>query len=432
MSSPSQRVVITGMGLVSPLGLDLDQVWQNLRSGTSGIRPLELLPTEALPIDAGGEARDFTGSIENYGPLEKPLFKSIKKSMKVMCREIAMGVAASQMAVSHANLPAERNPDRCGCLFGCDYIITRPEEYEDGFRNCLAERGDLNHADWPEYGLGKVNPLWLLKYLPNMPNSHVSIFNDLRGPNNALTVREASMGLAIGEARNIIQRGAADVMLVGSTGCRIHPMRTPQTIMIDKFAPPRDNCAEMSRPFDQDCGGMVVGEGAGVLILESFEHAESRGAKIWGEVLATGAGMATTGDGEMQLTKALTRVMQQAISDCDMPAKWHVHAQGSSLGWADQAEARAISAALDSTEIPVTAAKSFVGHSGAGGAAVELIYSLLAMEKGELFPILNLENPIAEAKWKAAQAGEPAGQAVVQPSFTLQGQTACVVIGTAS
>ena len=432
MSSSSQRVVITGMGLVSPLGLDLEKVWQNLSSETSGIRPIELLPTDTLPMNAGGEARDFTGSIENYGPLEKPLLKSIKKSMKVMCREIAMGVAASQLAVTHSNLPSDRDPDRCGCLFGCDYIITRPEEYEDGYRNCLAERGTLAPADWPEHGLGKVNPLWLLKYLPNMPNSHVSIFNDLRGPNNALTVREASMGLAIGEATSIIQRGAADVMLVGATGCRIHPMRTPQTIMIDKFAPQRENCAEMSRPFDSDCGGMVVGEGAGVLILESLEHAQAREAKVWGEVLATRASMATQKNGEMQLTKALAHVMQQAISDCEMPEKWHLHAQGSSVDWADQAEALAIRETLGDSDIPVTAAKSYLGHLGAGGAAVELICSLLALEKGELFPILNLENPIPEATWKASQAGGAAGQAVVQPSFTLQGQASCVVIGTAS
>ncbi|MEZ6075068.1 MAG: beta-ketoacyl synthase N-terminal-like domain-containing protein [Pirellulaceae bacterium] len=118
------------------------------------------------------------------------------------------GVAAAQKALAHSGLGAERNPERCGCLFGCDYILTRPEEFADGMRNVReAKGGRFDVADWPQFGLPKVNPLWLLKYLPNMPNSHVSIYNDFRGPNNSLTVREASSNLSLAEAASIIQRG---------------------------------------------------------------------------------------------------------------------------------------------------------------------------------------------------------------------------------
>ncbi len=231
------RVVITGFGLVSPIGNDAEALWQSLTEGKSGIRPLESLPTASLKVKSGAEVRDFTGVIEDYGPLDKPLQRAIKKNMKVMCREIEMGVAAAQKALNHSGLGEDRKPDRCGCIFGCDYILTRPEEYEDGLRSCRDQAGgNFELGDWPMHGLAKVNPLWLLKYLPNMPNSHVSIYNDFRGPNNAITVREASMNLSLAEAASIIDRGAADVMLVGATGSRIQPLRTMHAVLTDRLA----------------------------------------------------------------------------------------------------------------------------------------------------------------------------------------------------
>ena len=412
------------MGLVSPIGCSLDEVWQNLTHQNSGIAPLQLLPTEILPFRSGGEARDFKGEIGDFGPLEKPLMKAIKKNMRVMCREIEMGVAASQKALTHSGLGVERDPDRIGCIFGCDYILTRPEEYEDGYRTCAANSGgDIAIGDWPTLGLPKVNPLWLLKYLPNMPNSHVSIYNDLRGPNNALTVREASMGLSVAEATRIIQRGSADAMLVGATGCRIHPMRTPQTALTERLAAECQDPSKMSRPFDQSCDGMVVGEGAGALLIESYEHASSRGAKIWGEVLATSATMANQPD---QLETALRLAYQNAIDSCDLPSEWHFHAQGTCTLEADSAEAAAING-ITNGKVPVTAAKSYFGNLGAGSGAVELICSLLALEHNQLFPILNLENPIAAANWSSAP--HQPGQAFAHSSFTLQGQTSCLILG---
>ncbi len=219
ISSKSDRVVVTGLGVVSPLGCDPESLWKNVQSGNSGIGPLQSLPAAALPIHFGAEVRDFTGAIEDYGTLDNQLKRAIKKNMKVMCREIEMGVAASQKAIAHCGLQVgAHNPDRVGVLFGCDYILTRPEEYSDGAMNCRDESQHFHIERWPTDGLPKVNPLWLLKYLPNMPNSHVAIYNDFRGPNNSLTVREASMSLALAEAADIIRRGGADIMVVGATG----------------------------------------------------------------------------------------------------------------------------------------------------------------------------------------------------------------------
>ena len=194
MSATSKRrVVVTGMGLVCPLGSSPTALWEALSTGTSGIRPLSKLPTDVLPTKYGGEALQFTADIENFGPLDKAMQRTIRKGLKVMCREIQMAVASAQLALGDARLDAaQRNPERTGVTFGSDYIMTMPEELIDGVRNSLDEQGQFQWTNWAERGLPKVDPLWLLKYLPNMPASHVAIYNDLRGPSNSITLRAVS------------------------------------------------------------------------------------------------------------------------------------------------------------------------------------------------------------------------------------------------
>ena len=224
MTHSDRRVVVTGMGLISPLGNSCETLWDSLSSNRSGIAKIERLPTDDLPSDVGGEARQFTGDIEDFGPLEKLAKRNIKKGLKLMCREIQTGVAASQLALAHAGLTPEiYNPDRTGTMFGSDYIITEPLEFARGIQNCIGKDGQgFIFQDWAEKGMTQVEPLWLLKYLPNMPASHVAIYNDLRGPSNSITVREASANLAVAEATTTIRRGVADVMVAGATGSA-HP-----------------------------------------------------------------------------------------------------------------------------------------------------------------------------------------------------------------
>ncbi len=430
MSSPTNRVVITGLGIVSPIGNDLESVWSHLESGRSGIRPWKNLPSNVLPIQHGAEAHEFTGQIGDYGPLEKTLQRSIKKNMKVMCREIEMGVAASQKALHHAEL-GEVDPDRAGCVFGSDYILTRPEEFADAVRSCrAASQGEFHPADWPTHGLPKVGPLWLLKYLPNMPNSHVSIYNDFRGPNNAITVREASMFLAVTEAVSIIRRGTADVMLVGCTGSRVHPMRSINESKAFPVAANRDPPAEMARPFDQSADGIVLGEGAAAIVLESLEHARRREAKIWGEVVGSASGMGT---GEVpRVRDAIHRTLRAALDTAAdrWPQSWHLSAHGWGIPDVDRQEAEAISAVLNHhrSDVPVVCPQSYYGNLGAGGGGVALIASLLALHHGKLFPILNLKSPLPESKWEPASSGDSAGDAFLAVSHTLHGQTSALAI----
>src|SRR5688572_5691971 len=215
----SRRAVITGVGLISPLGSSKEALWEALSTGRSGVERYSSVPTDHFPMAFAAEARGFTGDVENFGPLDKEQKKSIRKALKVMCREIQMGVAAAQLAIHDGSLtPDKYRPDRAGCVYGADYMLTLPEEFSAGIDKCRNTEGRFEFQRWAKEGMPHLSPLWLLKYLPNMPASHVAIFNDLRGPNNSITLREAASNVALGEAFRTIARGHAEVMIAGATG----------------------------------------------------------------------------------------------------------------------------------------------------------------------------------------------------------------------
>ena len=166
--------------------------------GRSGVGPLTVLSPGTVPVSVAAEARQFTGEIDDFGPLEKEQKKQIRKGLRMMCRECQMGVAVAQLALTDAALQVGTiDPDRIGISFGTDYMLSLPEEFNEGIRQCLDGEGKFEFPRWGGEGLPKMSPLWLLKYLPNMPASHVAIFNDLRGPSNSLTLREAGSNLAV-------------------------------------------------------------------------------------------------------------------------------------------------------------------------------------------------------------------------------------------
>jgi 3-oxoacyl-[acyl-carrier-protein] synthase II len=279
-----------------------------------------------------------------------------------------------------------------------------------------------------------VDPLWLLKYLPNMPNSHIAIFNDFKGPNNALTVREASSNLAIAEAYTTIERGAADIMIAGATGTRVHPVRTTHFVLQEEVSPGDGDPTQASRPFDRDRNGSVLGEGAGALILEELEHAKSRGATIWGEVVGYGSSTVLDIAGGAKIREAIRNVLRQSLRT----AGWkpsdvgHIHAHGLSSRGGDVAEAEAIREVFDDAPIPVTAAKSFFGNLGAASGVVEACVSLLAMANGSLPPILNYQTPDPACPIHAARSGAVPGESFVSVNVTPLGQASAIAIGRAN
>ncbi|MEM9826697.1 MAG: beta-ketoacyl synthase N-terminal-like domain-containing protein [Planctomycetota bacterium] len=407
-----------------------------LRAGVTGIGPLTRVSTSALPMSCGGQAWDFTGKISDYGPLEKKLSRTIKKAGKVMCREIEMGVAVAQQALTDAGLDdSARDPDRTGVVYGCDYIMSLPEEYAEGIAACTGEDGNFDFSRWGQEGKPKVNPLWLLKYLPNMPASHIAIYNNLLGPNNSITIREASAGAAIGEAVSTIQRGHADVIVVGATGSRIHPLRSLHASLQEPLAADVHPAENMSRPFAADRGGAVLGEGAGAMILETLHSARQRGATVLGEVVAYASsavgGADQGGDAfEHAVRTSLRNVYRGALGETSIGDIGHIHAHGLSTPACDRAEAAAIQDVFGTADQspPVTTAKGHFGNLGAGGGMVEVIASLLSLG-GELFPIRNLSHAADDCPINACvQAGVSAGDRFVSANVTPQGQATAVQI----
>jgi 3-oxoacyl-[acyl-carrier-protein] synthase II len=278
----------------------------------------------------------------------------------------------------------------------------------------------------------QLTPLWLLKYLPNMPASHIAIYNDLRGPSNSLTLREASGHLAVGEAVVTIQRGAADIMVAGATGTRVHPMKTVHALQCEQVALGDGDPSRWSRPFDRSRKGMVLGEGAAVLILEEREHALARAATIHGEVIGHAARNAGVAGGVGLKQRALTLAMRRALDMAGLAPGdvSHIHAHGAGTTVGDREEAAAMHEVLGpaAETIPTVAAKSHFGNLGGGSGLVECVASLLAARHGELFPLLNYETPDPDCRIRAARRGDPAGTVFLSSAVTPQGQAGSVLI----
>ena len=435
MTSDLRQVVITGMGLVSPAGNDLEEFWDALCQKRSGVGPLTSIPADAFPVTFAAEANGFRGHIDDFGPLAKEQKKAIRKGLKVMCRECQMGVAVAQKALSHAKLASgEFEPERTGVAFGSDYMLTLAEEFTEGVLHCLGDEGEFDFRRWPLDGMPKMSPLWLLKYLPNMPASHVAIYNDLRGPNNSLTLREAVPNVALGEAYQAIARDRADVMIAGATGTRLHPMKMIHVVQNEELADSNCPPEKASRPFDRNRTGMVLGEGAGAIVLEERRRAEKRGAEIYGEVLGTASSASVGPSLTARRGEALTTALSSAlrITGLRPESLGHIQAHGLGTRSCDAEESQAIDRVLAFRAKPVvvTAAKSYFGNLGAGSGMVELIAGILALRHGRLFPTLNYQTPDPACPISVATNETEAGTSFVNLSVTPQGQASAAVVRT--
>jgi 3-oxoacyl-[acyl-carrier-protein] synthase II len=434
MSSSPRRVVITGMAVISPLGNSKEALWEALQAGRSGVGPLTILPAGLLPVSVAAEARQFQGAIDDFGPLQKDQKKAIRKGLKVMCRECQMAVAAAQRALQDAGLtPDKYDPCRTGVNFGSDYMLTLPDEFTEGILQCVGEDGQFDFARWAPEGMPKMSPLWLLKYLPNMPASHIAIYNDLRGPNNSLTHREASSNLAVAEAFQTIVRGQADIILAGATGTRLHPMKTVHVLQQEEVASGDGDPAKASRPFDRHRTGMVLGEGAGTVVLEDLGSAQARGATIYAEVVGGGGSSVADRNLVAHRDRAMANALQATLRNTQVAPDQigHLHAHGLSTRSGDVEEARAINQVFGNRAepLPVAAAKSYFGNLGAGSGLVELIASVMALKHSRLFPILNYEDPDPECPITGVTGHDVhPGHSFVNLNVTPQGQASAVMI----
>lgn len=380
--SAVREVVITGLGVVSPIGIGCGPFWDALEHGTSGIRLVDLFDASSLSVRFGGQIPDF----------DPKLYVRPRKSLKVMSREIQLGFAAADLAVGDAGIAAGGlEPERFGVVFGNDMIYADLEDLEGTYRRSRRD-GRFDFGLWSEAIQEELHPLWLLKHLPNMTASHIAIALDARGPNNTIVLGDVSSLLALAEAASVIERGWADVMLTGGTGCRLHPtalVARGNAMLSHRAGDFRRAC----RPFDLDRDGMVNGEGAAAIVLESREHAERRGAKIRGRILGTAARCEPKARREGVTGASLRQAIRAALAAARLTPGdvGHVNAHGVSTIDMDRLEAAAIAAELGN--VPVTAPKSSFGHLGAAGGIVELAASILGLEAGLVPPTLNYETP---------------------------------------
>jgi 3-oxoacyl-[acyl-carrier-protein] synthase II len=415
----SRDIVITGAGVVSPIGIGCDDFWRALSAGESGIRPVDLFDASSLKVRFGGQITDF----------DPKRYVRPRKSLKVMSREIQLGFAAADLAMTDAGIiEGSLEPERVGVVFGSDMIYADLEDLAQTYRRS-ARDGQFDFHLWSEAIQEELHPLWLLKHLPNMAASHIAIAHDARGPNNSMVLGDVSSLLAIAEAASVIRRGWADVMLAGGTGCRLHP--TALVARGDALLSHRaDDFRAACRPFDRDRDGLVNGEGAGAIVLESRAHAERRGARIRGELLATAVRCEPqarrTGLTGQSLRQAIRAVCESAgLAPADVG---HVNAHGVGTVEMDRAEARAIAAELGA--VPVTAPKSSFGHLGAGGGAVELVASLMGLERGLVPPTLNYRSPDPECPVNVVHGGPLAGRpaTAVKVNLCSTGQAVAVAV----
>ncbi len=418
------RVVVTGVGVVSPIGIGNERFWDSLVQNRSGIDFLQSMPAEGLPSAFGAEVRDF----------DPVLHLRDRKFVKVMSRDIQLGVASANLAVKDAGIqPGDIDPYRFGVEFGAGRMTCHPAELAAAARAC-ADEGGFNINRWQKETLNQIAPLWLLRQLPNMPACHVSIDHNAMGPNNTITCRDASALLALAEAVRVIEAGRADCMIVGACSSNIHPVDVAKFHSFEGLSRRSDDPARACRPFDFERDGAVVGEGAASFIIETYEHAVRRGADIYAEILGVGAGCDGRGHANESAGIGLVRAMESALTRSRIQPSdlGHINAQGKSTQPDDIVESRAYHRVMGDCilKVPVTAMKSFVGHFDAGAGAVELAGTLLALKHGEVPATLNYEVPDPRCRLNVVreQARRMTTRTAISVNRTAMGQSAAAVL----
>lgn len=418
------RVVITGVGVVSPIGIGVDSFWQNLTNNVSGIDYLQSFSTDDLPSPFAAEVRDFNPAAHLRD----------RKFLKVMSRDMQLGVASANLAMKDSLLSdGDIDPYRLGVVYGAGRMTTHPTELASAVADsCKDDQFSLTR--WGEGGMGRVAPLWLLRQLPNMPACHISIDHNACGPNNTITCRDASALLALSEAVRVIEGGRADAMIVGACSSNIHPVDIAKFHQFEGLSKQNDDPAHACRPFDFERDGAVVGEGAATFVVENYEHARRRGAEIYAEVLGVGAGSDGKGYANESTGLGLVRAIDASMKRAGIRPEelGHINAQGKSTQADDIVESRAYHRSLGDCvlKVPVTAMKSFVGHFDAGAGAVELAGSLMSLRHGVVPATLNYEIPDPRCQLSIVQGGpsRTKTQTALTVNRTAMGQSAAAVL----
>ena len=427
MRNAERRVVISGLGLVGPVGIGADATWDALAKGRSGVRKVEAFAVAGLPTDAGAEVLGFDPRSLAIPSHVKPL----RKNLKYMARDIQLAVAAAELAFTDAGLaPGSFDPTRIGLDLGAGLISTELDELARGFNRAHGSDDEFDFAAFGKVGIPEIEPIWLLKYLPNMLACHISILWDCQGPSNSITQAEAASLVAIAEAVRIIASGRADLMVTGGADSKIHPLSMVRMTLMDQMSSWRGDPSRAVKPFDEQRDGWVAGEGAGILIIEEREHALKRGARIYGEILGCGSGCDAHPGGRIGPDGIGTEVAHRAaLRDAGLEPHevGHVNAHGSATVASDASEAAGLGRVYGN-KVPVTALKGTFGNSVSGCGAIELIASLLGTNRGLIPHTLNCDDPAFDLDIVRSAPRPTSNLIFATGNLTRHGQAAAVVV----
>ena len=404
-----KRVVVTGMGIISPLGIGVEENWSAIINGKSGIGPITRFDTESFPVKFAGEVADFDA--ERYMG---------HKEVKKMDRFIHFAVAASDYALKDSGYEiTEKNAERVGVQVGVGLGgLPAIEKY---------------HNLYKERGVRKISPFFIPMVIANLASGQVSIHSGAKGPNTCVVTACATGTHSIGDAARLIQYGDADVMIAGGTESVITPLCVGGFHAAKALSTRNEDPEGASRPFDKDRDGFVIGEGCGVVVLEEYEAAKKRGAKVYGEII----GYALNGDAYHITStspngEGAARCMKLALKNAGINNNevQYINAHGTSTG-ADSTESQSIKSAFGhhAYDLSISSTKSMTGHLLGAAGGVEAIYTLLAISRGILPPTINYNTPDPECDldYTPNQAKELNVTTAISNSFGFGGTNAVLV-----
>jgi 3-oxoacyl-[acyl-carrier-protein] synthase II len=437
-----RRVVITGLGLVTPVGIGAETVWNALLEKKNGIRRITSFDPSRFESQVGGQLDSF--SMGNFVP------KGYRKFTKVMARDIEIAVAAAYEAAKDAGLktkcliergeaqgPPNLDPTRFGANIGAGLICADLNELSGALATAANEQGEFDIRKWGGEGMTNLTPLWLLKFLPNMLSCHVTIVHDAQAPSNTITCAEAASHLAIGEAFRTIVRGAADICICGGAESKLNPMGLIRQQLLRRLSTSHNDDPEHAcRPFDANRDGTVISEGGGLIILEELEHARARGARIYAELAGFGASSNAQswcephpeGRGIALAIKKALLDSKASPEDVDLVGTF-----GAGIPAHDLSEARGIRAILGEhgRRIPALSIKAAIGNNGAGSGAIDVAVAALCLKQNVIPPAQNVDTPDPECGLNlvTGDARDAKIKTVVSVAYALGGgQNAALVL----
>ena len=403
-----RRVVVTGIGIVAPTGSDSRTAWESAVSGRSAIGRISRFPVDELPVQIAGEVAEFDAS-ELLGA----------KTARQASRFVQFSSVAANEALIDAGIQSDQHRSSCGCLIGV--AIGGLGEIEASA--CL-----LN-----DRGASRVSPLTLPYAIPNMAAGFVSMQFGLRGPNFAIATACASGTHGIGEAARLIRDGETDLMLAGGAEAAICPLSIASFAKMKALSTRNDEPEIASRPFDLDRDGFVMGEGAGLMVLEEFEHAQARGAKIYAELVGYGLSadayhITTPGPDGEGLARAMRGALQSGQINADEVD--YINAHGTSTKTNDTLESQAIQSVLGqaSQSVSISSTKGVTGHCLGAAGGIEAVYAVQAIQHDVIPPTANLTtpDPTCPLDYTPREARQRVVRVALSNSSGFGGQNACL------